>query len=198
MENKINKENRTLETKNGDVFHHGEEVLWLINNELIKSVVSIVDGRLFLCQNIHRGSSISEKDKFGMEYSYSKDKSNVHRTLFKNTGRLNIEKNDYKIRIIIKSNDVKYIDFYKKDYPDCCGSTIIHDFTYNIPDGFKLTEEEIKFFKGVVHFTTNVNCITLEKWDKLNNVLEQVGFKQVDRFKNSNTNNICLLYSINT
>lgn len=91
-------------------------------------------------------------------------------------------------------------DFKVKEYPECCGSTIWYDFTLGYIDNKLLNPDSISVLriKSILRqkFTTNINCITKEKWDKKHiTLLETLGFNIVDKFVNRNTGNMLYLWS---
>jgi hypothetical protein len=106
----------------------------------------------------------------------------------------------YHINAISISTKDGAVEVYIDDYPNCCGSYEMFalETIASIDTAIQLVKDVIDAVLEVEH-KNHVTYISLEEGqEEVNEVLTGVGFKQVDTFRNSNTANQCILWSLNS
>lgn len=187
----------------------GQKGYLIKDHQLVEGTVTLSDEdpRFFhFCQNVFNGSKPNHSSLYGYDYGYKFLSSDLMKNYFivpekgviksitNRTGNITNIKFD-KLNLFKES---MYINLRISEYPDCCGSDIVHDFESSINNDLidSLGETEIFIIRKILNKRTNTTCISLDSWNNLNRFLEKIGYVKVDSFKNANTVNICRLYSL--
>ena len=186
----------------------GQKGYLIKEHQLVEGTVTLnnKDPRFFyFCQNVFNGSKPDHNNLYNYKYSYNFLVSDHMKNYFiipekgmiksiTKVGNLT----SIKFNKLNLFKEAMYVNFRISEYPDCCGSDIVHDFESSINNDLidSLGETEIFIIRKILNKRTNTTCISLNSWSVLNRFLEKIGYVKVDSFKNANTGNICRLYSL--
>lgn len=186
----------------------GQKGYLIKEHQLVEGIVTLSDkdpNFFYFCQNVFNGSKPNHGRLYGYNYSYKFLISDLMKTYFIIPEKGMI-KSITKVGNVISIKfdklslfkELMYVNLRISEYPDCCGSDIVHDFESSINNDLidSLGETEIFIIRKILNKRTNTTCISLDSWNNLNRFLEKIGYVKVDSFKNANTGNICRLYSL--
>lgn len=197
-------------------YYVGDKVFVLIEGKFVEGVIQKEGEKLYICNNIKDG--VRAKDTLGYKYSWAFSFTGDAFTdgvKFFNFSRKDIEaynekKGLYfekiqgissdKFKIYLKGETI--LAFNLKMYPECCGSNIIYDFKENLYNTTRhlSNEKNVVFWetlKNSLFIRTNTNAILKKDQFGAIKLIKLLGFEEINRFINKNTDNELIMYSKN-